>query len=333
MPISEHLEKFAGFAVRDFQPGTPIADTVTTIYRISHDPESTPKQSNKPGLIARLFGKTEPPPVPVPKAGPFEALLSDPKASQLQGVVYGYWLEGFDTSVSSDTVVAKLAEAAPKLPNLSILFLGDMTFEECEISWITQSDVTPLFRAYPGLEHFGVRGSNELKIGPAEHSRLKSLVLQCGGLPTSVLNQVLQSDFPALEHLELWLGEENYGADVKPEALEPLLSGKLFPKLRYLGLRDSEIADDIAAAVAKAPILQRIKVLDLSLGNLSDKGGEALLASGVVASLEKLDLHHHYLTDEVAARFASLGPEVDTSEKKEADEDGDEAYRYISVGE
>jgi hypothetical protein len=334
MAISEHLEKFAGFTVRDFDPDVGIRDTVTTIYRVAHDPETAPTHSHKPpGLIGKLFGKQSPPPAPSPKADPFAALLADPKASQLQGIVYGYWLDDYDTSVSSAALVAKLAAAGGKLPNLSILFIGDVTYEEVEISWITQSDVTPLFRAYPGLEHFGVRGSNELRIGPVQHSRLKSLVLQCGGLPTTVLNEVLQSELPALEHLELWLGDGNYGADITSDALEPLLSGKLFPRLRYLALRDSEISDDVAAAVAKAPILQRIRILDLSLGNLSDKGAEALLASPAIAALEKLDLHHHYMSDEVLARFTALGPDVDTSEQKKADKDGDDVYRYIAVSE
>jgi hypothetical protein len=133
--------------------------------------------------------------------------------------------------------------------------------------------MTPLFQAYRNLQHFGVRGSNELKIGPVRHSQLKSLVIQCGGLPGGVLRQVLQSELPALEHLELYLGEENYGFDFEVGDLEPLLSGIVFPNLRSLGLRDSEIADEIAAAVAKAPILSRIKMLDLSLGTLSDAGG------------------------------------------------------------
>jgi hypothetical protein len=259
-------------------------------------------------------------------------LLADPKAKDLQGIVYGYWLEGFDSSVSSSAVVSKMVAAAPRIPNVRTLFIGDMTFEECEISWITQSDVTPLFRAYPELEHFGVRGSTELKIGLVQHSRLKSLIVECGGLPATILKEVLGSQFPALEKLELWLGDGNYGADATVADLQPLLSGNLFPKLYSLGLRDSEIADDVAIALAGAPLTKRIKVLDLSLGNLSDKGAEALLASPAVAALEKLDLHHHYLSDPVISRLNQLGPQIDASEKKDADEE-DEGSRYVAVGE
>jgi hypothetical protein len=56
MAISEHLDKFAGFPVREFNPEAGIADTVTTIYQIAHDPESSSKHSHKaPGLLARPF--------------------------------------------------------------------------------------------------------------------------------------------------------------------------------------------------------------------------------------------------------------------------------------
>jgi hypothetical protein len=47
MAISEHLDKFAGFPVREFNPEAGIADTVTTIYQIAHDPESSSKHSHK----------------------------------------------------------------------------------------------------------------------------------------------------------------------------------------------------------------------------------------------------------------------------------------------
>jgi len=147
------------------------------------------------------------------------------------------------------------------------------------------------------------------------------------------LRAVLQSEFPALEHLELYLGEENYGFDFAVADLEPLLSGIVFPNLRSLGLRDSEIADDIATAIANAPILSRLRVLDLSLGTLSDVGARALLGSPGLRKLQKLDLHHHYISPELVSQLKKLGPEVDASDPKEADEDGGEEYRYVAVGE
>src|SRR5215472_5634343 len=146
MPISEHLESFAGFTVRDFEPGRAIQDTATTIYRLRKEPEPapTPKRS--------FFSRK--PATPPPPADPLQALLADPASNQLQGLVYGSWMVDYDPSNGSKEVVTQLAVAAAQLPNIKALFIGDITYEECEISWINQSDMTPLFQAYRNLQHF-----------------------------------------------------------------------------------------------------------------------------------------------------------------------------------
>jgi hypothetical protein len=158
-------------------------------------------------------------------------------------------------------------------------------------------------------------------------------VIETGGLPAVVVRQVAAAELPELTHLELWLGDSNYGADWQFEDLAPILAGDRFPKLEVLGLRNSERADEVAAAVARSPILERLRVLDLSMGNLGDEGGRALLASLGVRRLDRLDLHHHYLSDEVMARIAALGIEVDLSERCKADTHGGEEYRYVAVSE
>jgi len=115
--------------------------------------------------------------------------------------------------------------------------------------------------------------------------------------------------------------------------LRPLLQGTLFPNLQYLGLRNSEYTDAIAIAIAQAPILDRLRILDLSMGTLGDKGGAALLQSDKVPRLEKLDLHHHFLTDDMMHRLSQLGIALDLSEREELDERDGELYRYVAVSE
>ena len=174
---------------------------------------------------------------------------------------------------------------------------------------------------------------SSLQLGALHHKNLKTLIFQSGGLDAAVTRAAIGADLPALEHLELWLGTPEYGGDTAVADLEPLLTGTPFPSLRYLVLRDSEIADQIAAALAQSPILERIRVLDLSLGTLGDEGAAALLASPLVAGLEKLDIHHHYCSDAMIARLPQLGIEVDTSEQEEANEDDGQTWRYVAVGE
>jgi hypothetical protein len=308
--ISAHATRFAGLPVRDYAPGRGLTSPSRTAYRIRLDYDSEESFDS-------LFG----------------SLVDSPGANELAAIVIGAWSnEMYDDTTA--TLVEALVGARDKLSKLKGIFLGDITSEENEISWIKQSDVSPLLAAYPKLEHLQVRGGEGLSLGKLDHAHLKSLVVEAGGLPATVVREVGAARLPALEHLELWLGEDNYGGNTKVDDLRPILSGGLFPRLRSLGLRDSEIADEVAAAAALAPVLRQIKVLDLSLGNLSDVGAEALLASPAVARLEKLDIHYHFVSKELVDRLAALGVEVDASQRQKPDDWGDgELHRYIAVSE
>jgi hypothetical protein len=263
----------------------------------------------------------------------FAALLDDPASATIPGLVVGAWDESGASEDTSAAVVEALVNAHDRLPGVRSLFLGDIIAEEAEISWIQQTDISPLFDAFPALEYLTVRGGNGLRLGSLRHDRLISLVVQSGGLPVEVVREVCSAQLPNLEHLELWLGSDNYGGNTTVEDLGPILSGQLFPKLQSLGLRDSEIADEIATAVASAPVLERIRVLDLSLGTLGDAGAVALLSSPAVAKLEKLDIHHHYCSEDIVARLQALGITVDASEPQQEDAYDGETYRYAAVTE
>ena len=338
MGFYEHLTEFGGKPVRNYDRAEGIADPAGTLYRLTvgYDEAWEEPRAKSGGWLRRIFTR-EPAPEPEP-ADPEEAwmarlkaLLEDPCVRQLTGLGVGLWGVG-QNGEGCAPIVEALVGVADRLPGLRSLFLGDITAEEYEVSWIEQSDVTPLLHAYPRLEHFGVRGGS-LSLSPVAHESLKTLVVQTGGLPVEVVRAICQSDFPALEHLELWLGDEGYGADVTVADLEPILSGRLFPNLRYLGLKNSEIQDEIAAAVADAPITRRIHVLDLSMGTLGDEGAAALLDSPAIAKLEKLDLQHHYMSDEMVGRLQGLGIQVDSSDAQKPSKYDDKSYRYVAVGE
>ena len=314
MAIYEHITEFAGKPVVDWEPGTPLSDAATVAYRISiswDESEEGRRWTDK-----------------------FASFLDDPASAQVTGIVVGPWEHvGSGDEPVADRIVAAIASARDRLPALSALFLGEIISEESEISWIEQTDVSPLFNAYPRLEQFAVRGGNGLRLGPPRHDNLRALIVQAGGLPRQVVQEVGAAHLPALRHLELWLGTEQYGGDATVDDLAPILSGNLFPRLAYLGLRDSEIADEIAFAVAVAPILERIAVLDLSLGTLSDAGAAALLASPAITRLRKLDIHYHFCSEEMVAKLMALPLEVDAGDPQEPDEDDGEIYRYVAVGE
>ncbi|GII95091.1 STM4015 family protein [Sinosporangium siamense] len=252
-----------------------------------------------------------------------EELLGQVDGSRIEAIV----VAGTNTC----NVPAALAANAHRLPRLRSLFLGLVEQEACEISWIRQGDITPLLEAFPRLERLDVRGSDGLTLRPVRHEALKVLRFECGGLPGGVVRAVGGSELPALEHLELWLGVENYGGDTTVGDLGGILSGAGLPALRRLGLRNSEIQDEVAAAIAAAPVVARLEVLSLGMGTLSDTGAEALLSGQPLTHLRHLDLHHHFLSKGMAERVRHALPdiEVDLSEPQPQQEE----WRYVAVSE
>lgn len=246
----------------------------------------------------------------------------------VKALVLGNW---GDPSESAPPL-PEIVELAGRLPGLRALFLADMTPDECEISWIEHGDLTPVFAAFPQLEVLRVRGSQNLELQPVRHAALRELAFETGGLPAEITRAVAASDFPALEHLELWFGEEEYGCDTTLADVAPILTGERLPALRHLGLRNCEFADLLAAALAGAPIVPRLTSLDLSLGLLGDEGVAALLDGQSLTHLTALDLHWHVVSEEGLERLSGAlpGVRIDSSDSQFGEAEDE---RYVAVGE
>lgn len=308
----EHLSTFIGERVTDFREKKPPKGKSVLRVRVSYDEEDE-DDGGEPDFEKRL-----------------RAFLDSEAALGTRGLILGaYDLEGG----SSGSAYGEIVTSKDRLPNLRALFLGDIVQEECEISWICQSDVSAMLEAFPQLEMLRIRGVDGLEISKPQHARLRALAIESGGLPTAVVSQICRGKFPELEYLELWLGTPDYNGDCRVNDLQPLLTGKLFPKLKYLGLRNSEIADDIAAVIVTAPVVDQLEILDLSLGNLSDVGGNALLQLASKTNLKRLDLHHHYISKPLQKKLKQLPFPVDVSDAQTVDEDDEFSGRFISVSE
>ncbi|WP_340374124.1 STM4015 family protein [Streptomyces sp. SS7] len=259
------------------------------------------------------------------------------RALVLGGGAYGGDMDGCSPGETAEL----LARAADRLTGLQALYLADLTFEEAELSWIVQGDVSPVLQAYPRLRELAVRGSTDgfgggsgLEFAPISHDGLRVLRFENGGLPAQVLHGLAASELPALEHLDIWLGDESYGRTATVGDLAPVLDGSGLPALRRLGLQNADIQDEVAAAVASAPVVARLTALHLGRGILTDAGAEALLAGQPLTHLAELDLHHHYLSDPMAERVRQAlepyGVRIDLSGRPELDEyEG----RYVAAGE
>ncbi|MET9349019.1 STM4015 family protein [Streptomyces termitum] len=319
MTIGAHLEEFHGLPVFDLPEagaGGELPDAAAVAWRVSCATYLDEGEEDWDAAFARFLKTVD--------------------TRRVRALVVGGWEEAYETS--SAPVVTALMGANDRLTALEAVFLGDMTFEDCEISWIHQSDVTPLLAAYPGLRALGVRGGTELAFPPVRHASLESLVVETGGLPAEVVRGIAGSDLPALANLELWLGTDEYGGDASVDDLAPLLSGDSFPALRSLGLCNSVIQDQVAAAVAAAPVVARLDRLDLSMGVLTDEGGAALLGGQPLTHLRELDLEHHYLSEPMRERLTAAlvphGVRVVLDDPQDGEDDGDgDVWRYVSVAE
>lgn len=305
MTISERTESFFGRTVVDYASDAPVdAPPATTVYRLSldYDAEQT--------MVELL-----------------QEFLSRVDTTRLQALVIGAWDEPHENSPAD--VLDELARRAPDLPAFEALFVGDITFEECEISWIIQDDYAGLLNAFPRLKALRIRGSTSLAWPVVDHAHLRHLVIECGGLPSDVSKAIGQSRLPALEHLELWIGTDEYGFDGDATRVAEAVRRVRTPALRYLGLRDAEIADELAAWIAAEAWIASLDTLDLSLGTLGDEGAQALLASPHLRGVRRVDLSHHYIGEALQAQLRAAIPGVVLDDPQE-DDDG---YRYVAVGE
>lgn len=306
MTINENLTEFMGRRVADYEPSTGLVDPDRTAYRVRIDWDQHEAGVTGAALLAQL--------------------LADPAAGDLRGLLIGAW--DFEQSQDSSAIVQALVGARDRVRALEGLFLGDITYEEQECSWILQSDVTPLFAALSGLKVLRIRGSSGLGLGAVRHEALEELAFESGGLPKAITANVMRAELPRLKRLELWFGDDGYGYDGSLPVLGPLLDGTAFPQLEHLGLMNAQDQDEIACAVAQSRVLDRLKVLDLSMGTLGDVGGAALVDGGKLGNLSVLRVGHHYMSDEVLERLRAAVPKVEGERAGNADED-----RYVELSE
>lgn len=259
-------------------------------------------------------------------------ILADPELPELEELVIGCWGESWDNG--AQPIIDGIVAHKDQFSGIRSLFIGDMDYEDCEVSWIEQADYEKLWGALPQLEHLTIKGSSELSLGKISHDHLKSLEIICGGLPKEVMESITEASLPELERLSLYIGVEDYGFDGALEDIVSMIEKSDFPKLKELGILDSEIQDEVAKAVVACKYMNQIEVLDLSQGTLTDEGGKVLLDTlPSYPNIKKLNLEFHYMSDKMMKKLEGLNMEVNVSDQQEDDEYDGEIYRYPMLTE
>jgi len=264
-----------------------------------------------------------------------DKLAKLPNVSEMDTLVIGAWqaaAEGNDLIATG--ILNKLIELKDTFSNVQHLFIGDIDQGECEMSWINQIDYTSFYQHYPQLETFGVRGSERLKLGKIDLPNLKNLIVETGGLDKSVISDIINSNLINLEHLEIWLGTDEYGCTIETDELMPILNGT-YPILRYLGLKNYHEQNDLAKKLKGASILKTIDTLDISMGVLHDEGAEALFNNEDLLNLKHINCRSHFFSaawqEKLKVKFS--GQNINLEDGRDAYDYDDEAYYYVEIGE
>ncbi len=308
---------FANRKVIEFDPVIGISDTVDTAYALRVVPGEDYYTKSVLNSVDKL-----------------QIILQSHLASEIEALVFGYWYTRSLKDYTFRPVLDELLEASEKLTNLKALFVGDVNrFELQNISFV-YSNFSYILLAYPQLETLKVRNncyrysccSNYavgLEFSPIRHEKLKTLIIEGVGISNEVFEEICKLELPALEYLELWLGQDSY---ISRYGINEFVSifYNIFPKLKYLGLRNygHDNSDNIAFAIANSPICENLVELDLSMGKIGDEGAKALLKSSAVRQLDTLNISHNCLNDRMVGKISKLDIEVIADKQN--------PYRYYS---
>ena len=261
-----------------------------------------------------------------------EDILADPEFPQVTELIIGDW--GNSWEEECQPIIEGIIANAQRFSHVEKLFIGDMEYDECEVSWIMQGNYKDLWAALPHLKELTIKGSTGLVLGEICHEELESLTIICGGLPVRVIEEIQRATLPKLKKLLLYIGSDNYGFDGNPDTIREFLEKVQLPELEYLGIVDSEIQDEITEAVLESKFIGQIQTLDLSCGTLSDKGGELLLQKlPQYDNIKRLDVHYNFMSEKLIKRLEELPISVDASDRNEMHHHRGESYMYAMLTE
>lgn len=230
------------------------------------------------------------------------------------------------------TATMRAVTRAAQAKQLTSLRFSDFTSEDGELSFVPFGDFSEAWPSLPALEELVVRSGAGGTLGALRLPSLRRFVRISGGLSAGEVESITQAKWPALEHLEVWTGQGEYGAEATVDLLEPLFSGANTPALTSLGLVNCEVVHECLEPIARSKLLPRLKRLDLSRGALQDRDVDGLLKHAeAFAHLELLDLCTNQLSDEGVARIKAVLPKASLSDQRERFDDDD--TRYAAIGE
>src|SRR5262249_47252457 len=161
-----------------------------------------------------------------------------------------------------------------------------------------------------------VRSGSKVNLGRIDLPRARSFRIETCGLTAKNFKSIAGARWPGLERLEVLFGgsDEKAGGTTSLDQVTKFLRTEELPNLSWLGLKNAEFTDDLIVPLTTSPLLPRLKALDLSMGTLTDKGAEQLMAhKAAFAHLESLNLEENALSEASAKALAELRPGINVA--------------------
>ena len=145
------------------------------------------------------------------------------------------------------------------------------------------------------------------------------------------LDEIANAKWENLEHLEIWTGSPDR-ATATMASLEPFLAARGLPRLRHLGIVNSELSDELIGALATSAVLPQLDSIDLSKGIASADAAGALVGHArAFRHLAALDLSSNHLAPADIERIRDVLDNVMCMDQREMYDGGE--GRYVEVGE
>jgi uncharacterized protein (TIGR02996 family) len=199
-------------------------------------------------------------------------------------------------------------------------------------------------KAFPNLTSLWLRsgesyeGPETLGFAGLDLPRLTELTIETCAMSRKRMKSLIAAKLPALEKLVLWFGErERELATATVADIAPLWSGPQFPRVRHLGLCNTELVTDIVRILPTSKLAPQLESLDLSRGTLGDDDAAELAESAAsYKKLTTLNVSRSWLSTASirALKSAFKGKKIiadDQQEPLDPEEYGRE--RYVSVSE
>ncbi|MUH00449.1 hypothetical protein F7734_52535 [Scytonema sp. UIC 10036] len=103
--------------------------------------------------------------------------------------------------------------------------------------------------------------------------------------------------------------------------------------MSYLGLRSCSCANELASYIAESPLINRLSVLDLSMGDLTDEGVEVLLDCPAIDGLHTLNIANNCVSASAISQLSQLNCRVVAEPQEELYDRGCGAARYCVLHE